>query len=386
MNLNNDILFNISGCLTNTGMQKYLKNELSAASLKLIEDHLSTCEFCRDAVEGYREMGSDQESKTANMLLDIDTRIHLKQSFLMRKRKANISLVMSIAASLVLFFGVFYMLENKQLGGRDYLAFIESAAMTPIDSIDIVPIKVKLEQPISELTYIQPKPLKVASSQHEKRHRQKDVMKLVEYDDVQDEVDLLAENTASVEERVEKQVQKRTTQHITYVQKDQGSYDTESEVQVGEKEKEAEATIKKKDVISTQSAAPAKSNSRFVNGKYNKLEAFNAQQPEKASIKFKGDFDVPPRFKGNDGESFSDYIYREIESAYKNKGVFTTEVKFGFVINEAGMVVEPIILKGGTSDFNESMIEILKLSPEWQPGLLDTLVVPVGVDMKLRFN
>jgi len=54
--LHNNELFNDSGCLSQLALQHYLENLLPGDKRKLVDEHLDSCLLCKDAIEGLKEM------------------------------------------------------------------------------------------------------------------------------------------------------------------------------------------------------------------------------------------------------------------------------------------------------------------------------------------
>ncbi len=49
-------MFNSSGCLSQNALEHYLKHLLHDEDLKAVEDHLASCPFCKDALEGISQL------------------------------------------------------------------------------------------------------------------------------------------------------------------------------------------------------------------------------------------------------------------------------------------------------------------------------------------
>jgi len=91
-----------------------------------------------------------------------------------------------------------------------------------------------------------------------------------------------------------------------------------------------------------------------------------------------------PEFPGGNKELMK-FINKNLEypvfaSAVNAQGM----VVVGFVINREGKVTNPIILKSVHPDCDAEALRIIKLMPDWNPGIQDGK--PVNVYFKLPFN
>jgi TolA-binding protein len=104
-----DKIFQTTDCLSEETMKAWLNNELSAEDKHIVEQHLADCPMCADALEGLSYMKNpDQLGKYINLInAEVDARIRPKRRTLIYRIKP----AYSIAAALILLFGIAYILK-----------------------------------------------------------------------------------------------------------------------------------------------------------------------------------------------------------------------------------------------------------------------------------
>ena len=105
-------LFLPDGCLTGYALEHFLAGDLNKSNRQLVEQHLTTCEMCRDAVEGYRsehihKIPDDLNEKIQSKITNINNNT-INKPLIHRKIIPYISL----AATLILFIGLFFMFRK----------------------------------------------------------------------------------------------------------------------------------------------------------------------------------------------------------------------------------------------------------------------------------
>ena len=96
--------------------------------------------------------------------------------------------------------------------------------------------------------------------------------------------------------------------------------------------------------------------------------------------------DVKPEFPGG-GSSMMDFINSKREypqEAYKN-GV-EGRVTCSFVVNPDGKISNVKVLKGVEQSLNNEALRIISMMPDWTPGSLDGVRVPVRVIYCIPFR
>jgi len=123
-------LFNSSGCLNTESILAYLENKLTIEDIKIVEGHLSSCEFCADALDGFSGV-EDRESIqpaldkiNAEIMRKVKSRSD-KEKILSRKRISRKTWTyVSAAASVILLIGLFFIFNQIIKERPDQMAMI----------------------------------------------------------------------------------------------------------------------------------------------------------------------------------------------------------------------------------------------------------------------
>ncbi|HNS16195.1 MAG TPA: TonB family protein [Bacteroidales bacterium] len=131
-----------SGCLTSQTIRSFLEGSLSVDDQNIVLDHLDTCRFCQDAVEGLtggkNSRVTDREIASLNQqILEMTSAASSRR---LRPVTGKISVmktwtVAAAAASVVLFIGIFLLL--RQPGSDHPEALIALKDTTPEKSVQI---------------------------------------------------------------------------------------------------------------------------------------------------------------------------------------------------------------------------------------------------------
>lgn len=95
--------------------------------------------------------------------------------------------------------------------------------------------------------------------------------------------------------------------------------------------------------------------------------------------------DTMPIFLGNEGD-----IGKYIANIYQDstKVGMQLSIKLGFIIDKSGKLIAPRIVNKKESEYLEEecqIIEIIKSSPRWKPGICSNKEVNVLLQTRLRF-
>jgi hypothetical protein len=104
-----DKIFQTTACLSEETMKAYLSDELSAKDKHTVERHTADCPMCADALEGlsYLENPDKLGAYIERINADIDARIRPKRKTPVYRIKP----AYSVAAALILLFGIAYILK-----------------------------------------------------------------------------------------------------------------------------------------------------------------------------------------------------------------------------------------------------------------------------------
>lgn len=81
-------------------LMRYAHNQLKGADLRFVEEHLASCSFCSDALEGF--IGADRTDKLETDLAELEKRMNNAYPVIQKKHGAGLSWL-KIAAVLLLF-------------------------------------------------------------------------------------------------------------------------------------------------------------------------------------------------------------------------------------------------------------------------------------------
>jgi tetratricopeptide (TPR) repeat protein len=106
-------LFGSSGCINESSFFGYLNHELTLTEMHAIENHLSECLFCSDAIEGYEKIAD--KAKVQNDFAAIKSAFKTKQQnseeFKKKDNKRYLVFAVSIAASLTIIISGYYLFQ-----------------------------------------------------------------------------------------------------------------------------------------------------------------------------------------------------------------------------------------------------------------------------------
>lgn len=154
----NHILLNQSGCLTQMACRHYSNNKLSGEFLMVVEDHLRSCEMCRDAVEG---MGMISPNKFSDQTMQhhitsVEDRVDSYAAQYKSKQKnkqRRMIYISGLAASIVVFLAVLVTVQYDQFQNIELFAQ-HSVEEVPIDefSIELAAFEGQFHAPVKDLS------------------------------------------------------------------------------------------------------------------------------------------------------------------------------------------------------------------------------------------
>jgi TonB family protein len=118
----NNSIISEHGCLTPEGIMKYLSGELPVHENDLIEKHIQTCKLCYEAVQGARLFSDpDQYNRGIDLL---KSKWNARKTEKIKISRAAFVTVISVAASLLLIAGIYFILRNLETSHKQYYATI----------------------------------------------------------------------------------------------------------------------------------------------------------------------------------------------------------------------------------------------------------------------
>lgn len=131
-------LFNPSGCLSIDALTGLHSNSLNKRSLQKVNDHLKECDLCQDAFEGFKLVNNPV--KINEIVTEIN--YNLKSKLIGHEIESNKPnkqiriIAFSAAASIIILFGLFFLITQTQKS-----SFIETANNIPaIENLPTIPI------------------------------------------------------------------------------------------------------------------------------------------------------------------------------------------------------------------------------------------------------
>ena len=105
-------LFNDSGCLSQEALEGYLGHTLADDELKLVDEHLSSCPFCSDAIEGLSEKSASYSPGVASHSRHINMRLRRQFNYDPSRRQSSRrgpslgNFLIPAAASIIILLGI----------------------------------------------------------------------------------------------------------------------------------------------------------------------------------------------------------------------------------------------------------------------------------------
>lgn len=154
----NHILLNQSGCLTQMACRHYSNNKLSGEFLLVVEEHLRSCEMCRDAVEGmgmispnkFRDQTMQENITSVENHVDAYATHYKSQQKSKQRRMIYIS---GLAASIVIIVAILVTIQYDQFSNIELFAE-HTVEEVPIDefSIELAAFEGRFHVPVKDLS------------------------------------------------------------------------------------------------------------------------------------------------------------------------------------------------------------------------------------------
>lgn len=324
-----DRIFNVNGCVSAQAMMLYHAGGLSASESEQIEQHLASCEFCREALEG---AGMTESPASYNESI----RSMKSQWYGGRKKKRaeSISRVLYpafavIAACFILYVGISNVLRRKGFFADENLLVYESG--TPIDSAVAAPENVFVPAEASEIKVTEEKEIKVRKEYKKNTviiHEEKiPVALLDETRIVANQTDTAVETTRIIADKVE-----NDPVQLTYP-----------------------------------------------------FRVITMPPPEHSGTTFVM-VDKMPGFMGQGLQKFYRYVHQRLRypDAAINKEI-SGKVLVQFTVDENGNVTNVILLKKVHPLLDAEVLRVIANTPRWTPGKNKNRPVKVAMVMPVDF-
>ncbi|MFO7657372.1 MAG: hypothetical protein R6W78_09910 [Bacteroidales bacterium] len=356
----NIALFNINGCLTHEAMVAYIQKSLDGNDLKKVKQHIEGCPLCSDAAEG---ISGVTPAGLKEDIIQLQSRFREKTASTGKLHRLRYLSYAAAAASILIIVSVLLMYRQLIAPGKGNIAYDQS--------------KEKAKE------------------------------------EIQNKSEALAPEAEEVE--VSKPVPEKEPKPViaipVTIEADNLEYEAKADIVIAETA-EADATVKVKDTpetVSTASgmpSAPSKLSlaqsedvseedsynrsrkSELVNA--NKAADYNAKkmmsQPGSKDIVYTF-ADKMPSFEGGGPEKFYSYL---IDTLRKNELFITSGFKenilMNYSIDTSGRVVDIKLLNIEDMKLQKEIINIIKDSPRWLPGMQNSRRVNVSYATSLKTN
>jgi hypothetical protein len=308
-------IFNPSGCLRKEAMLFFLDNLLPEQDILLVQQHLESCELCRDAMEGFSMIPAEKRKKTLDMI-----GMHFQSKLAKRKIITRKMVFRLAAAIIVLLAGIFTVFRYSQV--RMVTQITQQLKETKVSpTLE----QESLDKSADSLATFAPSvasPTKMETS------------KKIPAPEVEDEL------SESVEEK---------------------PIDEPMAGAVPEKEEDMVAAESNKSIVSKE--APAARSSLFRN-------AGNADKKLSVERKVKDEttyytVEQDAVFNNGDLSTFKKYVEEKINVETNSiYGVLTVT----FTVDARGLTRDIYVVRGLNAKTDSLAVQIIKKSPTWKPA------------------
>ncbi|MEE4256781.1 MAG: TonB family protein [Bacteroidales bacterium] len=346
-----DGLFMPSGCLSPEAMERYTGKQLSSEEMKLVDEHLASCAFCRDAIEGASQI-PDFAAHSAM----INERLRSRFSYIPGRSGRSPSLrnfLLPAAASVIVLVGIIawfhYFYPEKQ-----ELALVTDTIPVHIDEMEM---QEKAEPP-------------AALPEKETAVTVGGVMNK----DGDKAFTIRPAETGSETEELKQE----TPHEITLAEKDavvhaatDESHVSEIEIsgetgQVRAREEKGVSEETALNPVLTEKRAPA---TRQMEGN-DKTFAITEKQAE---------------YPGGP-DSLQSFLIHNLQYPIDVDQKKDTTVTASFIVSEKGEIRDINIVRSAGKAFDEEVIRVIRLMPEWIPAKQGGKPIAVTYSLPVRFE
>ncbi len=137
-------LFTEQGCLTVESIMQYMSGKLSEYDGRLVQQHISGCDLCKEAVQGAGNFSDpDQYQKGIDLLKDRWSRRNIQER---KISTASLAAIISVAASIVLIVSIHLATRYQKKIRAQYLASIYQQGTTidnALNTSDVLHLTIK---------------------------------------------------------------------------------------------------------------------------------------------------------------------------------------------------------------------------------------------------
>ena len=358
-------IFELSGCLSREAFDAFRNDVLPPDVKAVAAEHLASCPFCTDAMEGFEEMGSPQIAAEVMAKLD-DT---FQQKYLSKKTKIK-SIVwfsISVAASILLLSGLFFLF-------RDNKPKTQIAVNTPQQADTDSATNGGLFDHEEKLDEKSPAQTSSVISRNKEGERKAPV-KTEEIKNINTQSsDGFVTNAQEPFNKVKAEKEEEFSSKSSYaagapapaVMADTNALDKKSLAYTSSEAKSSKFRDQTADNYSA-TRAPAK---RGYNPSASGEKVDSNKDVSKDDESVSSIIEEPATFQGGDINKFSQYIIQQLKipSSVEISNLSSSKAILQFVVDKKGKLTDIRIIRSLDPQIDNEIVKILKNSPLWAPG------------------
>lgn len=380
-------LFNASGCLTPHALEKTATGSLSPAEAGPALAHIKVCELCSDAVDGLKmwhkhneiSVYADNENEKRTASVDISAafdkkviqlndrlrnrvKFHLETDNVKQKRRiGTVPAWLAVAASIVLFAGIYLVLEQNKLSEK-------SIADNRSEAPEFV------APPVTADTIIHETPSAIAENKPATRNTKIPVPVVV------DGIASFSDKSIHADNEENEFIAVAETSAAHPVERPVGGVtNTTEQSQVAE---DPVVTTIQADMEKSQPAPAAATGKKSVNTA-RETRAEVAVEDENTVFTV---VEKQPEFPGGP-EKLNRYLSEKLQyPAEARENSISGTVFIQFVIDKTGTVANAKILRGIGYGCDEEALRVIKAMPRWKPAEQRGKPVNVLFNLPVKFN
>jgi TonB family protein len=393
----NKNLFTPGGCLSARAIDRYLSSGLSSEERKSVKKHISECEFCAEAIEGYRDTELKEPIYTTikklNKKIEFRKRTAHERILIVNRKIIAYS---SLAASILILAGLFLLINYLKIEDRNVITetlqkeeskdFKEKASdamekpqpQPASESLASVTEKDDISSPEKEIEPAEKQRPMMAAEEIHSAYDKTYIMKSEE--ELENEL-VLSDNELLDKIPVTREIDvAETAAPVNYKAargKGRIKYTKKVELTGGQeyaKEEEQDEGMAG-DLIGTAG---------IDRDKNIEMDMIPPEEAETENFIIVEDM---PKFKGGNLDKFKLWVAQNLcypESAVENE--ISGKVYIQFTINEKGNLVDAKLVKGVDPALDNEALRVIKSSPKWEPGKQGGEEVKVQFTMPVVFS
>lgn len=368
MKKQDNIWFTPSGCISADGLKAFVYQQLNENERRELEVHLNDCELCSAAVKGMQTSSITQPDflvKVQELSARTNEHVAALKHRQASQRKASVSLFVSVAASLLLFIGVYTYLEMTTVFDDNILTQ-NVITENYLDTLILVrearyPDDLRPKPPMFD---VEPSSRGQLTDKHINDTYYANASSST--GDFNDEVFL--ETIVPAEKDIDE------TEIQVPASVDNGNDN-------GVMALSEPTIVMKKSVFKTDDVTKISRSKRTTLG--STQVNISLSDSEAGNIYML--VDTMPRFKGGGVDSFQQYLQENMKFMVDNSiTLIYKDITVGFVIDENGYLTCPEVKVKNNQALASEIIHMLKKSPRWQPGYLNGIPVKVKLTVELE--